>query len=135
MWDRIIDSATLPFFVLAAGAAFVAGLWSGTARRRGRAEALGRAGEAAALAALGGFLARTFVSLLLSLGRDSPAAALIVGWCFFLWPGATDTLLKLLGAPPLFTPTVLRWTAAAVGSLIGATDGLGRIHRWRGPAR
>ncbi len=133
MWDRILDHAALLFFALAAGAAFVAGLWSGTARRR--AEALGRAGEAAALAALGGFLARTFVSLLLSLGRDSPSAALAVGWGFFLWPGATDALLALLGVPPLFTPTALRWTAAVVGSLIGASDGLGRIHRWRGPAR
>ncbi len=132
MWDRIFDPSALLFFVLAAGAAFVAGLWTGTARRRRLTDILGRAGEAAALAALGGFLARTFVSLLLSAGRDSAAAALAVGWGFFLWPGAIDTLLELLGVPPLFTPTVLRWTAAVVGSLIGMTDGLGRIHRWRG---
>jgi len=132
MRDRIFDPSALPFFVLAAGTAFVAGLWTGTARRRRRADLLGRAGEAAALAALGGFLARTFVSLLLSLGRDSPAAALAVGWGFFLWPGAIDTFLTLVGVAPLFTPTVLRWTATAVGSFIGMADGFGRIHRWRG---
>ena len=132
MWDRIFDPPALLFFALAAVTAFIAGLWAGNARRRRPADILRHAGEAAALAALGGFLARTFVSLLLSAGRDSPAAALAVGWGFFLWPGGTDTFLTLVGVAPLFTPTVLRWAAAAVGSLIGMTDGLGRIHRWRG---
>ncbi len=102
-------------------------------RREKWADRLGRAGEATVLAPLGGFLARSFVGLLLSAGQDSPAAALAVGWCYFLWPGVIDTLRALAGAAPLFTPAVLLWTAAGVGAFTGLMDGVGRIHRWRGP--
>ena len=119
----MFDSSALLVLALASGAAFLAGLKTG---------ALGRAVEAAILAPLGGFLARTFIGLLLTAANDSPAAALAVGWAFFLWPGALDSLLILLHTEPVFTPPVLLWTAAAVGSLVGMMDGIRRIHRWRG---
>jgi hypothetical protein len=119
----VFDSSALLFFALASGAAFLAGLRTG---------GLGRAVEAAILAPLGGLLARTFVGLLLSAGNDSPSAALAVGWGFFLWPGAIDTLFLLFHTGPIFTAPVLLWAAAAVGSFVGLMDGLRRIHRWRG---
>jgi hypothetical protein len=119
----VFDSSALLFVALVSGAAFLAGLRTG---------ALGRAVEAAVLAPLGGFLARTFIGLLLAAGNDSPSAALAVGWGFFLWPGAIDALLMLLHTGPVFTPPVLLWTAAVVGSFVGMMDGIKRIHRWRG---
>ena len=67
----------------------------------------------------------------LAAGHDSSAAALALGWGFFLWPGVLDTLLLMLHAKPVFTPSVLLWTAAVVGSFVGMMDGIGRIHRWR----
>jgi hypothetical protein len=118
----VFDSSALLFFALASAVAFLAGLWAG---------ALGRAVEAAILAPLGGFLARTFIGLLLAAGNASPSAALVVGWGFFLWPGAIDTLLMLAHAGPVFTPPVLSWTAVAVGSFVGMMDGIRRIHPWR----
>jgi hypothetical protein len=92
---------------------------------------LGRVIEAATLALLGGFLARTFIALLLTLGNESPAAALAVGWGFFLWPGAIDSLLLMFHAKPIFTPSLLLWTAFGVGFFAGMMDGFWRIHRWR----
>ncbi len=117
----VFDSSALLFFAIAAGAAFLAGLRTG---------APGRAVEAAILAPLGGLLARTFVGLILSAGNNSPAAALTVGWAFFLWPGVIDTLLLLLHVGPVFTAPILLWTAAVVGSFSGMMDGLKRIHPW-----
>jgi len=119
----VFDSSALLFFAIASGAAFLAGLRTG---------ALGRAVEAAFLAPLGGFLARTFIGLLLAAGNNPPSTALAVGWAFFLWPGVIDTLFLLLHAGPIFTAPVLLWTAAAVGSFVGMMDGVRRIHRWRG---
>jgi hypothetical protein len=125
----VFDSSALLFFALASGGAFLAGLWFGAARRA----MFSRAVEAAVLAPLGGFLARTFIRLLLAAGNNSPAAALTVGWGFFLWPGASDALLAMLHVGPIFTPPVLMWTAAVVGSFVGMMDGIWRIHLWRGP--
>ncbi len=119
----VFDSFALLFFALASGLAFLAGLRAGSFRR---------AVEAAVLAALGGFLARTFIGLLLAAGNDSPSAAIAVGWGFFLWPGAMDTLLRLLHAGPVFTPPVLLWASAVVGCFVGMMDGIRGIHRWRG---
>jgi hypothetical protein len=117
----VFDSTALLFFALASGAAFLAGLRTG---------ALGRAVEAAVLAPLGGFLARTFIGLLLAAGDNSPPVALAVGWGFFLWPGVIDSLFMLLHTEPVFTPPVLLWMAAVVGSFVGMMDGIRRIHRW-----
>jgi hypothetical protein len=130
MWDRAFDLPALAFLGLAAVLGFAAGLWIGARRQEGAPRALGRAVEAAALAPLGGFLARTFVGLLLYAGGDSPAAALAVGWAFLLWPGAVDTLLVALHVGPVFTPAALLGSAAAVGSYVGLMDGLWRVHAW-----
>ena len=92
----------------------------------------GRAVEAALLAPVGGVLARAFIGLLLTAGHNSPAAALAVGWGFFLWPGVIDTGLMLLRIEPIFTPPVLLWTATVVGFFVGMMDGFWRIHPCRG---
>jgi hypothetical protein len=92
-------------------------------------------GMEAALTALGGaWLARIFIGLLLTAAGGSAGAGLAVGWAFFLWPGAVDTLLKIFGAgPALTTPAALLCFATVVGAFAGMMDGLWRIHRWRGP--
>jgi hypothetical protein len=92
---------------------------------------LGRIGEAAVLAAFGGLLACAFIAAILAAANDSPSAALAVGWAFFLWPGAADSLLVMLHARPVFAPSLLVWTAFGVGSFVGWMDGLWGVHRWR----
>src|SRR6185295_4988040 len=50
--------------------------------------------EAAILAVLGGLFARMFVAMLLSTARDLGAAQIAVGWGFFIFPGAVDTIAQ-----------------------------------------
>jgi hypothetical protein len=133
MWDRVFNSSTLTFLAFTALLGILAGLATGRRRREGTAGILGRCVEAAVLAPLGGLLARAFMTLLLTAGGDSSSAALVVGWSFFLWPGAVDTLLALLHCEPIFTPAVLAWSATVVGAFVGLMDGLHRVHSWRGP--
>lgn len=121
------------FSLLFSVAAFVLGSIVGAAKSEGRRAPL--RGMEAALAALGGsWLARIFIGLLLKAGGGTAGAGLAVGWGFFLWPGAVDTVLKIFGADPvLTTPEALLWFASVVGCFAGMMDGLWRIHRWRGP--
>ena len=123
-------------FVFALLGSIVIGLIVGAAVGAGRREAgsaaTGRVLEAVVLAVLGAALARGFVGLLLWAGKDLHGAGFLVGWGFLLWPGAVDTVLSLLGkGPVLTTPSVLLWTAAAVGAVSGAFDGAHRIYNWR----
>jgi hypothetical protein len=83
--------------------------------------------EVALLAGLGALIARSLISLLLSLGGDTAGAGLIVGWGFFLWPGVIDTLLAPFGVQLLTSPPVLLWIALGVGGLCGLMDGVHRI--------
>ena len=129
MWAQVIGPPALTFYGIAGGVAFIAGLF----RKRRYGNRLLAGLEAASLASAGGFLARLFVAALLTGAHDSPAACLTVGWAFFLWPGAIDTLLQLLGAPAVFTAPVLLWVATAVGAFAGLMDGVWRVHRWAGP--
>jgi hypothetical protein len=87
--------------------------------------------ESLVLAAVGGFLARTFVSVILGLAGDSSHARLAVGWAFFLWPGAIDTIPTLNGAP-LFSAGTYIGIATIVGSFTGMMDGLWRTQQWDG---
>jgi hypothetical protein len=95
--------------------------------------ALLRGIEAAALAVLGGLIARGFISFLLGMAHDSAAAGLVVGWGFFLIPGIVDTIPYLAHSQPLMTtPDNLLIFANVVGGLSGAIGGLWRTYEWSG---
>jgi hypothetical protein len=131
MIERIfsIDALILLFSlsIVAMSIAAIAGVvWREDSR------ALLRAGEAALLAFTGGLLARSFISILLSLGKDSPQAGLAIGWGFFLWPGAIDTVAGIFGARLVTTPAALLLIATFVGAFTGMMDGIWKIHPWDG---
>ena len=130
--EQIFDPTALVFFAAAAVVALVVGAIRAAIKGLGARDALLSMVEAALLAFLGGWLARTFISLLLSLAH-SRGAQIVVGWGFFLWPGIVDTIAGCFGAQLLTRPPVLLWIAAVVGSFTGMMDGLWGIHAWRGP--
>lgn len=131
MIGQIFDGFALLFLGLLALAAFIVASIVGAVKREG-VKALLRGLEAALLAFLGGLLARSFIGLLLAAADESPAAGLALGWGFFLWPGAVDTVAALFGEQVLTTSAALLWLATVVGGLTGLMDGLWRIHRWAG---
>ena len=133
MVEQIFDLGALLFVAAFALVAFVAGAMYGAVKSNNKAVSWMRGLEAAILALAGGFLARTFVTVLLHVADNSSGAGLAVGWGFFLWHGAVDTFAKLGDARPLTTTAALQWTAATVGCFVGMWDGLWRIHRWKGP--
>jgi hypothetical protein len=130
--ERIFDPGILLFLFVFTAAAFVLGLIVGGIKRDDTGVILKRGGEAAILALLGGFIAHLFISVLLATGQDSPETGLLIGWGFFLWPGAVDTIAGLFGARVLTTPEALLWIAAGVGAFTGMMDGIWRIHDWTG---
>ena len=83
--------------------------------------------EVGLLTLLGAFLARTFISVLLDLGGNTAGAGLLVGWGFFLWPGAIDTVAGLFGRQFLTTPDILLWLAVGVGGFCGLLDGVHQV--------
>lgn len=121
-----VDSAliTLAFGVVA----FAVGAIYGVLRADGTA--LKRAGEAAALSVVGGTLARIVIAALLGIG-DLDSTALLIGWLFFLIPGAVDTVILLFGGDQtLCTPDVLMGFALAVGCTVGLLNGTLRTYNW-----
>jgi hypothetical protein len=124
---------TLIFLASAAVVAFVLALIVGLAALSDSGgDAALRGLEAAILAALGGFFARMFVAMLLSTARDLGAAQIAVGWGFFIFPGAVDTIAQLATGHVVTTPTVLLWLAMAIGAFTGMMNGLWQIHDWKG---
>jgi hypothetical protein len=138
----------LQFSVICAAVALVVGLTGALLRGDGFWSVVVSAVEAMVLAVIGGVLARTFISLLLWTGRDAPSVSFVLGWAFFLWPGAFDmfaTLFRALrrtikGTRPrlvltqyLTRPVVLVWIATSVGAFTGMMDGLWQTHQWAGP--
>jgi len=124
---------TLIFLAAAAVVAFVLALIVGLAALSDSGgDAALRGLEAAILAALGGFFARMFVAMLLSTARDLGAAQIAVGWGFFIFPGAVDTIAQLATGHVVTTPTVLLWLAMAIGAFTGMMNGLWQIHDWKG---
>ena len=95
------------------------------------ARALWRVLEAFLLGTLGAFLARTFISLLLSLGGDSNAAVTVVSLLFFIWPGVVN-LISLPFGDPVIGVDALLWIALVVGGIVGLFDGLWATHKWAG---
>jgi len=123
----------LAFVFLGTSTAAAAALGATVRAAKREDTALLRAVEAGVLTFMGGFLARSFILLLLSLAGDTQQAGLVLGWGFFLWPGLIDTLLIVLkGAPALTTPEALAWIATAVGAFTGMLAGVWGSHRWYG---
>jgi hypothetical protein len=89
--------------------------------------------EAATLALLGGFAARTFISLLMGSANDSPGAGLAIGWGFFLAPGLVDTFARIAGNQPILTTASnLLIFASVVGSFTGMMAGIYETYDWEG---
>lgn len=135
MISRIFELAPLLFLLAFSVGAFVLSLCVGLLKMREPAgQAALRGMESALLALFGGLVARAFISILMGAASNSPGAGLAVGWGFFLWPGAVDTIAKIFGSGPvLTTPAALMWMASGVGAFTGMMDGLWQTHRWRGP--
>jgi hypothetical protein len=96
-------------------------------------KAVTRGIEAVILTVLGGLIARAFISILLGSANDSAAAALAIGWGFFLVPGIVDTIPFLTHSHPILTtPENLLMFATVVGGMSGAVSGLWRIYSWLG---
>src|SRR5262245_35084446 len=117
MIERVVGEGVLLILLLAFGGFALGSIVGAVAGEGGRA--LLRGVESAVLALLGGVPARTLTSVLLALANDSPGAGLVVGWAFFLWPGAIDTIGWLAGEHWLTTPGPLLGIAGAVGALAG----------------
>jgi len=121
--ERVFDPLALVVILLVGVGSFIVGaIVAGT-----RGDSWTTAIEVGLLALAGAFLARSFISILLSAGGDTATAGLLVGWGFFLWPGAIDTIAALFGQQLLTTPPILLWIAVAVGGFIGLLDGIHRI--------
>jgi len=95
------------------------------------AGALWRVLETFLLGTFGAFLARTFVSLMLSLGGDSNAAITVTSLFFFIWPGVVNLISLPFGDPAIGVQPLL-WIALCVGGLTGVFDGLWATHKWLG---
>ena len=133
MRERYLPRSVLLFLAIFAAAALLIGFIGALIRSDSFGNALLSGLEAAILAFVGGLLARSFISFLLWTGRDSPNVALLLGWGFFLWPGAVDTIARPFGKQYLTRPAILLWIAASVGAFTGMIDGLWQTHDWIGP--
>ena len=95
------------------------------------ASSLWRMLETFLTATFGAFLARTFISIMLSIGHDSDAAITVTSFLFFIWPGVVN-LISLPFGHPVIGIDALLWIALVVGGLIGTFDGLWATHKWLG---
>ena len=88
--------------------------------------------EALLLAVIGGLLARVFIALLLSTAGDLNAAQIAVGWGFFIFPGAVDTIAWWIKGEVVTSVDFLVWMATIVGAFTGLMNGFWQIHNWKG---
>jgi hypothetical protein len=131
--DSVFNLQSLTFLVCAGVVGFFLALIVGhAALGDSPADAALRGLEAAILAVLGGLLARMFVALLLSTAKDLAGAQIAVGWGFFLFPGAVDTIARLAADHVVTTPEFLLILGMAVGAFTGMMNGLWQIHDWKG---
>jgi hypothetical protein len=128
----IVDSPSIAFLFIFAVAGFVIGCIVGYTRGDARADAIYRGLETAATALTGGLLARALIWIVLNAAHDKSLAGFIVGWLFFVWPGAIDTVASIFGERLVTTPSLLLWLATTVGAFAGMMDGMWRIHNWKG---
>lgn len=95
------------------------------------ASALLRALETFLTAALGAFLARAFISLVLDLGGNTDATVVVTSLLFTIWPGVINLVSWAFGHP-VFGVDAMLWIALGIGGLVGLNDGLWAIQRWLG---
>ena len=88
--------------------------------------------ETALLSLLGGLLALGFLVSMLSLLGTSGTYTVLLGWAFLFWFGIIDTFAAMVGERSVTEPVVLLAGVATVGALVGACDGVGRVHNWKG---
>jgi hypothetical protein len=121
--STILPLRVVAFLLVVAAAGFVIGAIRGRNLRSGL--------EPVLLAVGGSLLARWFVLALLALAHQSVGASLMIGWGFFLWPGAIDSVALIVAHKQLLTtPSMLSWIATGVGAFVGMMDGVYAIHRW-----
>ncbi|WP_342236490.1 hypothetical protein [Inquilinus sp. OTU3971] len=90
-----------------------------------------RALETFLTAALGAFLARTFISLVLDLGGNTDGTVVVTSLLFTIWPGVINLVSWAFGDPIIGVDGLL-WIALVIGGLVGLNDGLWAIQRWLG---
>jgi hypothetical protein len=121
-WQALLILLSLSIMALILGAAVGSSCGSTRSRLQG-----------IALTILGGFLGRGFILILLHAAHDKPGAQLAIGWGFFLWPGAVDSIGRIFGADWGFTsPAVLLGYATVIGGVVGMMGGVWRIYDWKG---
>ncbi len=131
--EEIFRGSAVIVLAVAAALAFVLGLAFGSkGPDPDKPPRLERAAEAFILTLLGGFFARTFVSILLSTAEDTPFARLVIGWATTVWTGAIGTIPSWFGAEFLTAHDTLLWAALAVGAFTGLMDGIWRVYDWTG---
>lgn len=131
MLERIFDPIGLLIIVgCGVAAAIIGAIVAGTRGENAGTLAL----EAGLHAAAGAFVARTFIAIVLNVGGDTREAGIAIGWAFFLWPGAIDTVAAPFGAQLLTTPDRLLLIATAVGALGGLFDGIWQVRAWPWPS-
>jgi hypothetical protein len=130
--ERLLNFDILIFFAVLAGVAFLIRVIYGAVQGEGGG-AVRVALETMAVAVLGSFIARTFISILMAAGSDSTDVGLVVGWSFFFPVGVIDSLIYLFkGESVLTRPDVLLWIAAGVGGFSGFMNGFWRVYDWDG---
>jgi hypothetical protein len=134
MLGQIFEPVALLVLAGFAVVAFIIGLIIGLVKGQGT-DALWRGLEGAILAIAGGFLARTFIALMLLLGEQivgNPSdAGSLVGWFFFFIPKVIDFVFDIF-TDSFLNPTNLLWLATVTGAFGGMCDGVARSHNWRG---
>src|SRR5438093_1260737 len=127
--EEIFNGAAMIVLAIASAIAFVVGLLFGTKKADpdkpadpNKPPRLERAAEAFILTLLGGFIARMFVSILLSTAVDTPFARLVIAWDTTLWTGAIGTIPSWFGAEVLTGRDTLLWAALVVGAFTGMMD-------------
>jgi hypothetical protein len=82
-----------------------------------------RALETFLTAALGAFLARAFISLVLDLGGNTDGTVVVTSLLFTIWPGVINLVSWAFGDPIIGVDGLL-WIALVIGGLVGLNDGL-----------
>jgi hypothetical protein len=121
------------FLLVFAIVAFLIRLIFGAFRGEGPGGAAIPALETGVITLLGGFIARTLISILLASASDSHGISLAIGWGFFFPIGVIDTIIFLaLHHPVLTSPDVILWIAPVIGGFSAMMSGIWRIYNWSG---
>ncbi len=129
--DRIFELTFIVFLLVFGIVAGLIRMIVGAIRGESATDTLLPALETLLLTIIGGFLSRTFISLLLTSASDSTGMSLFVGWGFFFPVGVIDTIIFFVVHHPILTrPEVILWIAAVTGGFSGMMAGIWRIYDW-----